>query len=68
MTEFLRAAEAAERLHISPKTLARWAKDGRIPSVRTPGGHRRYDPAVIAKWEARLAYSGPIERAELVAR
>jgi excisionase family DNA binding protein len=68
MAEFLKAAEAAGRLHISPKTLARWAKDGRIPSVRTPGGHRRYDPVVIAEWEERLADIGPIERAELVRR
>jgi excisionase family DNA binding protein len=68
MAEFLKAAEAARRLHISPKTLARWAKDGRIPSVRTPGGHRRFDPAVIAEWQERLADVSPIERAELVAR
>jgi excisionase family DNA binding protein len=58
MTEFLKAAQAAERLHISTKTLARWAKDGRIPSVRTPGGHRRYDPAAIAGLEERLSTVG----------
>jgi excisionase family DNA binding protein len=41
---WLRAAEAAARLHVSPKTIARWAKDGRLPYRRTLGGHRRYDP------------------------
>ena len=25
-----------------PKTVTRWAKAGRLTSVRTPGGHRRY--------------------------
>jgi excisionase family DNA binding protein len=68
MTEFLKAAQAAESLHISTKTLARWASDGRILSVRTPGGHRRYDPAVISAWQERLAAVSPIERAELVPR
>jgi excisionase family DNA binding protein len=44
---WLRAAEAAARLHVSPKTVARWAKDGRLPYRRTLGGHRRYDPQQI---------------------
>jgi excisionase family DNA binding protein len=34
----------AARLQVSPKTVARWAKDGRLPYRRTLGGHRRYDP------------------------
>ena len=25
-----------------PKTVTRWAKSGKLTSVRTPGGHRRY--------------------------
>ena len=25
-----------------PKTLARWADEGKIKSTRSPGGHRRY--------------------------
>jgi len=41
---WLRAAEVAARLHVSPKTVTRWAKDGRLPYRRTLGGHRRYDP------------------------
>ena len=35
-------AEVAERFGVDPKTVTRWAKAGKIASVRTPGGHRRY--------------------------
>jgi len=27
---------------VDPKTVTRWARDGRLTSVRTLGGHRRY--------------------------
>jgi excisionase family DNA binding protein len=42
---YLRTYEVAEILHVSPKTVTRWAKDGKLPFSRTLGGHRRY-PAV----------------------
>lgn len=38
----LTPSEAAEALGVDTKTLARWAKDGRIPHTWTLGGHRRY--------------------------
>ena len=34
--------EVAELFRVDPKTVTRWANIGRIHSVRTPGGHRRY--------------------------
>ena len=34
-------------LHVSPKTAARWAKDGKLPFLKTLGGHRRYPEADI---------------------
>jgi excisionase family DNA binding protein len=27
---------------VDPKTVTRWAASGRITSIRTPGGHRRF--------------------------
>ena len=39
---FLHTSQVADLLHVSPKTIARWAKDGRLPYQRTRGGHRRY--------------------------
>src|SRR6266511_2234720 len=39
---YLLGSEVAELLHVSPKTVARWAKEGKLPCMRTLGGHRRY--------------------------
>ena len=39
--------EAAKRLDIHPATLRDWADKGRIRSVRTPGGHRRFSEADV---------------------
>jgi excisionase family DNA binding protein len=34
--------EVAKVLGISPKTVARWAKEGKLPHLVTLGGHRRF--------------------------
>jgi excisionase family DNA binding protein len=34
-------------LHVSPKTVSRWAKEGKLPFMRTLRGHRRYPEAKI---------------------
>lgn len=34
--------QVAAAFRVDVKTVARWAKAGRLRSVRTPGGHRRY--------------------------
>jgi excisionase family DNA binding protein len=44
---YLRAAEVADILHVSPKTVSRWAKEGKLPFMKTLGGHRRYPEAEI---------------------
>jgi excisionase family DNA binding protein len=44
---WLRAREVAARLHVDPKTVTRWARQGRLAHRRTLGGHRRYDPEYI---------------------
>jgi excisionase family DNA binding protein len=38
---------AAAILAISPSRLRRWADDGRIDSLRTAGGHRRFPPDAV---------------------
>jgi excisionase family DNA binding protein len=43
---------AAATLSISPSRLRRWADDGRIPSVRTAGGHRRFSLAAVRRLAA----------------
>jgi excisionase family DNA binding protein len=44
---YLHTAEVAEILYVSPKTVSRWAKEGRLPFLKTLGGHRRYPEAEI---------------------
>ncbi|WP_149204587.1 BldC family transcriptional regulator [Actinotalea subterranea] len=38
----LTPAEVASLFRVDPKTVTRWAKAGKISSIRTLGGHRRY--------------------------
>ena len=38
----LTPSEVAEMFRGNPKTVTRWAASGRISSIRTPGGHRRF--------------------------
>ena len=40
-------AEVSRIFSVHPKTVTRWAKAGRITSVRTLGGHRRYKAADV---------------------
>jgi excisionase family DNA binding protein len=47
--EYLKTAEVADILHVSPKTVTRWAKDGKLPHSRTLGGHRRFPAQSIKK-------------------
>jgi len=38
----LRTREVALLFQVSERAVTDWARKGRLPSVRTPGGHRRY--------------------------
>ena len=46
-SSYLRATEVADLLQVSPKTVSRWAKEGKLPFLKTLGGHRRYPAAEI---------------------
>jgi excisionase family DNA binding protein len=39
--------EVAAAFRVDPKTVTRWAKAGKLDSIRTLGGHRRYREADI---------------------
>ncbi len=39
--------QASERLSVHPTTLRRWADQGSIPVVITPGGHRRFPRSAV---------------------
>jgi len=43
----LTPAEVASLFRVDPKTVTRWAKSGRLTSIRTLGGHRRYKESEV---------------------
>ena len=43
----LTPAEVARLFRVDPKTVTRWAKADRLPSVKTPGGHRRFRRSAV---------------------
>lgn len=45
----LRTREVALLFEVSERAVTDWATRGRIPSIRTPGGHRRYPSDAVAR-------------------
>jgi excisionase family DNA binding protein len=59
----LTPGEVATLFRVDPKTVTRWAAAGRISSIRTPGGHRRFREA-----EVRALLEGGRTTAEIPAQ
>ena len=59
--QYLKTAEVADILHVSPKTVTRWAKDGKLPHSRTLGGHRRFPSTQIRKMAEGLVQVDGVE-------
>jgi excisionase family DNA binding protein len=55
----LTPSEVAALFRVDPKTVTRWAQQGKLHSIRTLGGHRRYSEAEI---QAFLADSQGVPR------
>jgi excisionase family DNA binding protein len=43
----LTPSEVACLFRVDPKTVTRWAKAGKLTSIRTLGGHRRYKESEV---------------------
>jgi excisionase family DNA binding protein len=43
----LKPGEVAVIMRVDPKTVTRWAKAGRVKSMRTPGGHHRFRESLV---------------------
>ena len=41
-SDLLTPAEVATLFRVSPKTVTRWARSGKLTALRTLGGHRRF--------------------------
>lgn len=47
MVELLTIKETAEYLNVSQDTLRKWDRSGKLKSLKTAGGHRRYDVSTL---------------------
>jgi excisionase family DNA binding protein len=59
--EWLPLGKAAERLNVHPTTLRRWADDGEIPVMLTPGGHRRFSSKVLTQFALDRQQVRPVQ-------
>ena len=50
----LTTSEVSRLLGVSPNTVTRWAREGRLPCRLTLGGHHRFERAVIEQIRERL--------------
>lgn len=55
--ELFTPAEAARRLGVTPNTVTRWSRAGKISAIQTMGGHRRFRRSEIERvvYEANFA-------------
>jgi excisionase family DNA binding protein len=54
----LRTTEVARRLLVSARTVLAWAQAGKLPSILTPGGHRRYPAQGVERVLATMTAAG----------
>ncbi len=56
---YLTPKQVYEKYGYHPKTLADWADEGKIPCIKSAGGHRRYPVSALEniKCEARIAFA-----------
>jgi excisionase family DNA binding protein len=64
---FLTPSKVALALGVSPNTVTRWAREGRMPCQMTLGGHRRFEAATIDELRRHLK-EHPADTAEAALR
>jgi excisionase family DNA binding protein len=52
----LTPGELARILHVSPKTVTRWCREGRLAAVLTPGAHRRFPLAAVLAFLREMGF------------
>jgi excisionase family DNA binding protein len=57
-TEFLTRSEVSRLLGVSPNTVTRWAREGRLSCQVTLGGHHRFERAVVEQLRKSLTRGG----------
>ena len=64
----LTPGEVAALFRVDPKTVTRWAASGRIGSIRTPGGHRRFRESEVRALLGMDASTARLRRSDDLAR
>jgi len=54
MERLIDIGDAAQALGVSITTLRRWEASGKLSSIHTAGGHRRYDLAKLKRKNQKL--------------
>jgi excisionase family DNA binding protein len=54
-SRLLTPSEVARLFRVDPKTVTRWAANGRLNSIKTPGGQRRFRESEVNDLLERLA-------------
>ena len=57
-TSFLTRSEVSKLLGVSPNTVTRWAREGRLPCQVTLGGHHRFDRELVEQLRKSLCRAG----------
>jgi excisionase family DNA binding protein len=47
--DWLSRTDVARLFQVSASTVTRWAREGKVPARRTPGGHYRYPAAEVRR-------------------
>ena len=58
VTEFLTRSEVSTLLGVSPNTVTRWAREGRLPCQVNLGGHHRFDRDLVEQLRKSLYRPG----------
>ncbi len=59
--EFLTRSQVSRLLGVSPNTVTRWAREGRLPCQVTLGGHHRFERTVVEQLRKDLMRGGHSE-------
>jgi len=54
----LKPADVAAMFAVDPKTVTRWAEQGKLDTIKTLGGHRRYPALQVRDLLARASQNG----------
>ena len=57
---FLTRSEVSRLLGVSPNTVTRWAREGRLPCQITLGGHHRFERDLVEQLRKSLYRAGSL--------